>query len=51
MGATCSGCTCEDEAADIGDDFYDDEPPRVACFDFCILSLDGVVDYFLDLFG
>lgn len=43
------GCTCEDETADVGDDFDDDEPPRVGDFQFGLFGFDGVVDDFVDL--
>lgn len=51
LSTTCGCSPCKDETTDVGDDFDDDEPPRVASFNFCFGSLDGVFDYLLDLFG
>lgn len=43
--------TCKDEATNVGDDFDNDNPPRVVDLDFCVSRLDGVFDNLLDLFG
>ena len=49
VGAAGGGGAGEDEADGVSHDFQDDDPPRVAGFHSCLLSLLGVGQDGVDL--
>ena len=49
MCAAGGSGACNDEAANVGDYFDDDEPPGIVDFYFSTGRLFGVLDYFLYL--
>lgn len=50
MGAACGCGACNDEAANVGDYFDDDEPPRIVDLYSSLGRLFRIFDYFLYLF-